>query len=96
MTKIGHFYSFLFINIKNFSKETKQRLKGYALESKHVDSLNFNLGKPNCLIQIFHESMHELYREISHIKEVLKEDNITIEVLPLKNEGENINTIPFL
>ena len=96
MTKIGHHYSFIMLNIKNFSKETKQKIRGYALESKHVDSLNFNLGKPNYLIQIFHENIDQLHKEIENIKDILKDENLTLELVPLKNEGENVNTIPFL
>ena len=74
----------------------KQKIRGYALESKHTDSLNFNLKKPNCLIQIFHENIQQLHQEIQNVKEILKEENMTLELIPLKNERENINTIPFL
>jgi len=47
-------------------------------------------------MQLFHKTPSELYETIEELKEKFSEESFTIEILPLKNEGEDINALPFL
>lgn len=96
MKKIGYFYSIILINLHNFSKSNQEKLRNFSRNSKHTDSLMIMTGKPNCYIQIFHKNIKELYETIEELKKTFSEESIITEILPLKNEGEDINTIPFL
>jgi len=96
MEKTGFFYSIILINLPNFSKQNQEKLKDFAKKSNYVDSLMFCAGKPNFYIQIFHKDVLELHKVLNELKQTFPSESITTDILPLKNEGENVNTIPFL
>lgn len=96
MKKTGFFYSIILINFHNFSKQNQDKIKEFAKNSEYVDSLVFTAGKPNCYIQVFHRDILELHKTLNSLKEFFPNESITTEILLLKNEGEDINTIPFL
>ena len=54
------------------------------------------LGRPNAYLQLFHKDEEGLRETIRDLKELMKEESFSIDVIPLKNEGEDINVIPFL
>ena len=62
----------------------------------HIDSLSFSLAKPNCFLQIFHKEESELREVLQKLKETFKDKSFLIELAPLKNEGEDLNALPFL
>ena len=96
MQKLGYFYTLIFLTFANFSYNVQKKLKDFAKINPHVDILSFMLNKPNCYIQVFHKEEDELRKVLKKIKQVFKEESFTLEIIPLKNEGEDINTLPFL
>jgi len=96
MEKIGYFYSILLINLHNFSAHNQNKLRKFARDSGYVDSFMMMLGKSNCYMQIVHKSMQELHKMLNNLKEEFKDESILVEIIPLKNEGMGINTLPFL
>jgi len=96
MERIGYFYTIVLINLLNFSKQNQDRLKRFSKNNESVDSITFMLGKPNCYIQIFHKDVSELHSILKNLKQTFPNDSLTIEIIPLKNEGEDVNAIPFL
>ncbi len=96
MTKLGYFYTLLFINTNNYSKKTKENIRDFAQNSKNVDVCSFMLQNPNAYLQVFHKTEEELRKTVIQLKELIKDDSIKIEIIPLVNEGEDINIIPFL
>lgn len=96
MSKLNFYFSLLTLNIKNFSKTKQEKIKRFAENSKHVNSLTFLLGKPNCTIQLFHKEESELRKTIEEIKELLKEESFEIEVLLIGDDEHEINPLPFL
>jgi len=96
MEKTGYFYSLIFINFHNFSKHNQEKLRRFAKNSEYVDSFMMMLGKPNCYMQIVHKDMLELHKILNSLKEEFKSDPLSVEIIPLKNEGTDINTLPFL
>ena len=96
MKKTGFFYSIILINFHNFSKKNQEKMRQFAKNSEHVDSLMFVAGKPNCYMQIFHKDVLEIHKILNDLKQTFPNESITTDILPLKNEGEDINPIPFL
>jgi len=96
MEKTGYFYSIILINFHNFSKQNQQKLKEFVKKCKDIDSLMFVTGKPNCYIQIFHKNISELHKTLNDLRQTFPNESITTAILPLKNEGEDVNTLPFL
>jgi len=96
MQRIGYFYSIIFINLHNLSEKARDKLKLFAKQNEFIDSLIMLFGKPNAYIQIFHKDISELYKTIEELKSFFLNEQISIEILPLKNEGEDINALPFL
>ena len=96
MEKMGYYYSDLLIRLHNFSKKNQEKLRDFAKKHKNIDSLMFFLGNPNCYMQIFYESVKEIYQTINDLKNSFQDETIDIEIMPLKNEGEEINILPFL
>lgn len=96
MQKIGYFYSLILINLPNLSGSNQSKLKQFAKQNEFVDSLMMFFGKPNASIQIFHKEMSELYKTLEGLKKLFSNESLDIEILPLKNEGEDINVLPFL
>ena len=96
MEKTGFFYSILLINFHNFSKQNQEKIRQFAKKCNYLDSLMFCAGKPNCYMQIFHKDVLELHKVLNDLRETFPSESITTEILPLKNEGEDVNTIPFL
>lgn len=95
MQKLGYFYTLIFLNFANFSHTVQEKLKHFAKINPDVEILSFMLGKPNCYIQIFHKEENELRKILEKIKEIFKEESFTSEIIPLKNEGEDVNALPF-
>ena len=96
MEKTGYFYSIVLVNFRNFSKANQEKLRHFAKESGSIDSLMMLLGKPNCYMQLFYKSEKELRATLQKFKEVFKEESFDLNILPLKNEGEDINALPFI
>ena len=96
MSKLGYYFSLLMLNIKNLSTAKQEKIKHFTSNSKHINSLTFSLGKPNCTIQLFHKEESELRKTIDEIKELLKEESFDIEVILIGDDEHEINTLPFL
>ncbi len=96
MQKLGYFYTLIFLTFANFSHAVQEKLKHFAKINPHAEILSFMLGKPNCYIQVFHKEENELRKVLEKLKEIFKEELFTSEIIPLKNEGEDINALPFL
>ena len=96
MSKLGYFFTLIFIDFRNFSKKNKEKLKSFVKNSKNTNSLMFNLQKPHCIIQLFHKEENEIRNSIEKIKDLFKEDSIEINVLQIGEDEENIRSLPFL
>lgn len=96
MQKLGYFYTMLQITVKNLSQKLGEQLSDFAKNSLHIETFYLSINKPNCYMQLFHKTPSELYETIEDLKEKFSEESFTIEILPLKNEGEDINALPFL
>ncbi|MEK6817698.1 MAG: hypothetical protein AABX80_02745, partial [Nanoarchaeota archaeon] len=73
-----------------------EKMRQFAKNSEHVDSLMFATGKPNCYIQIFHQNILDVHKFLIALRQAFPNELITTEILPLKNEGEDVNAMPFL
>ena len=73
-----------------------KKLKDFAKKSNYIDSLMFCAGKPNFYMQVFHKDILELHKVLNELKQTFPDESITTEILLLKNEGENVNALPFL
>lgn len=96
MNKLGYNYSLLLINLKNFSTENQNKLKGFAKNNKYVNSITLSLAKPNCFMQLFHKEHSIIKETIDELKSLFINESIGIDIILLKNEGEEVNTLPFL
>ena len=96
MEKLGYFYTLVFLHFNHLSNKIQEKIKLFAKNSKNIDSLAFTLGNPNCYLQFFHKDVKTLHDGLKELKSFFKEENIDIKILPLKNEGEDINSLPFL
>jgi len=96
MQKLGYFYTLIFLTFTNFSNSIQEKLKHFAKTNPNVEILSFILGKPNSYIQIFHKEENELRKVLEKLKEIFKQESFTLDIIPLKNEGEDINSLPFL
>ena len=95
MAKLGYYFSVILLNIRNISESNREKIKKFARNSKHVNSLVFSLNRPNFIIQLFHKEEYELRQTINEIRELLKDNSFDMDVL-LINEDENINALPFV
>lgn len=96
MSSLGYFFTVIIINFRNFSQKNKEKINFFVRTSKQVNSLVFNLQKPNCMIQLFHKGGEEVREHIEKIKDLFKEDSIEIEVLQIGEDEEKIRPLPFL
>jgi len=96
MSSLGYFFTIILINFRNFSKKNKSKIRSFAKNSKNINSLIFNLHKPNCIIQLFHKEEIEIRRCIEKIKTLFKEDSIEINILLIGEDEEKIRPLPFL
>ncbi len=96
MEKLGYFYATILINIKNFSSQNQDKLKHFAKNAPHVTAVAFMINRPNCSISLFYKGENELRKTIEEIKKLFSEENIETEILPVKSEEEEINTLPFI
>jgi len=96
MSKLGYFFTIILINFRNFSEKNKGKIKSFVKTSKNINSLIFNLHKPNCIIQLFHKEEGEIRDCIEKIKTLFKEDSIEINVLQIGEDEEKIRPLPFL
>jgi len=95
MSLLGYFFTVIMVNFRNFSEKNKDKVKSFAKNSKNVNSISFNLQKPNCMIQLFHKEEGEIREAIAEIKKLFNEDSVEIDVLQI-GEDEWINTLPFI
>ncbi len=93
--KLGYNYSLIFLNIRNLSKNLKEKIITFARGEKRVNALVLSLFNPNCVLQIFHKTDDELKEEVKKIKTLMKDEMIDIDVV-LAQEEEKVNTLPFL
>ena len=96
MEKIGFFYTLLFINMRKFSKENQEKLKRFAKREPFIETIAFMFNKPNCYMQALHRTEQELRETLTRFKEEFKEEAHELEIVPLKDAGEDISTMPFL
>ncbi len=96
MEKAGFFYTLLFLDIKHYSHRTQLKLQEFAKEQPHIDTIGLSFTKPNYYLQLFHKEETELRKTIEELKELLREEHYELSIIPLKNAGENIRTLPFL
>ncbi|MEK6927945.1 MAG: winged helix-turn-helix transcriptional regulator [Nanoarchaeota archaeon] len=96
MDKIGYFYTLLLINMTQMSKSNQEKIKNFAKTNPNIDSISLMANTPNCYIQVFNKSESELREVLKSLKEHFKEELFSVNILPLKNEGENLNPLPFL
>jgi hypothetical protein len=45
---------------------------------------------------MFHKDIKELQNTIQCLKSQFKEEEFSVEIISLKNEGKDINALPFL
>jgi len=96
MEKFGYHFSLILLNIRHFTEEIKNKIKQFARNSKYINTLNFSLTKPNCIIQLFHKEESELRQTIQKIKELFADDIIDLELMLITDETEKVNALPFL
>lgn len=96
MTKLEYYFSILLINIRNLSETNQEKIKNFARNSKYVTSFNLTLSRPNCIINLFHKEESELRDTIEEIKKLFENETIDIDILPVNDDTEEINTLPFL
>jgi DNA-binding Lrp family transcriptional regulator len=95
MSLLGYFFTLILINFRNFSEKNKDKIKSFAKNSKNINSLSFNLQKPNCIFQLFHKEESEVREAISEIKKLFNEESVEIDVLRI-GEDEGVNALPFV
>ena len=96
LSKLSYFATVFLINLPNLSNTIKSKLKNFVKSSPNINSFYLSFSKPNCLIQIFHKNEKEMRDTLDKLKETFKDDYISIEILPLEEELEGVNTLPFL
>jgi len=95
ISKLGFHYSLILINLFQLKKETEEKIKVFAKENTHVNSLMLSINQPQVTIQIFHKTQEELIQTIEEIKQILKKDIKSLNLMFPKQEKE-INTLPTL
>jgi len=93
---LGYFHTLIFINFRNLSEKNKEKIKSFVKNSKNINSLIFNLQKPNCMISFLYKSVKEVEEGIEKIKDLFKEDSIEIDVLQIGEDEEEVRPLPFL
>lgn len=96
MSVLGYFFTIIFINFRNLSEKNKEKIKLFAKNSKNINSLIFNLQKPNCMISFLYKSVKEVEEAIEKIKNLFKEDSIEIDVLQIGEDEGKTRLLPFL
>lgn len=96
MQKIGYFYTLILLNFSSFTKQNQDKLRKFAKENNNIDSLMLMFGKPNAYIQLFYKDIKELHNFLEKLKNYFSEEPLDISVCLLKNEGEDVNPLPFL
>lgn len=96
MSKLGYFFTAIILNFRNFSEKNKSKIKSFARNSKNVNSLIFNLHKPNCMIQLFHKHENEVRDCVKEIRNMFSEDSIEINILAVGEDEEKVRPLPFL
>src|SRR3989338_8418479 len=82
--------------LKILNKNANSRIINFAKQNGNIDSLIFLLGNPNCYMQLFHKSIEEINETIISLNQTFKDDSISLEIIPIEGEGEDINLLPFL
>jgi len=96
MSLLGYFFVNVLINFRNFSEKNKEEIKLFAKNSKNINSLIFNLQKPNCIISFLYKNVKEVKESIEKIRNLFKDDSIEIDVLLTGEDEEKIRSLPLL
>ncbi len=96
MSLLGYFFIIIFVNFRSLSEKNREKIKSFAKNSKNINSLIFNLQKPNCMISFLYKSIKEVEEGVEKIKNLFKEDSIEIDVLQIGEGEEKIRPLPFL
>lgn len=96
LDKLGHFLSFLSINIQNFSRENEEKFKRFCDETKEVRSFMITDSKPNCFMEIFHKEHSDLVNVLRKFRNLFEKDILEVEVLHFDPDRIKINALPFL
>lgn len=96
MSLLGYFFTIIFINFRSLSEKNKEKIKLFAKKSKNINSLMFNLQRPNCMISFLYKSAKEVEEGVEKIKNLFKEDSIEIDVLQIGDGERKIRPLPFL
>lgn len=95
MKKLGYNYSGFFINVRNLSVKTREKIINFCRKHPLVNAVTLSITQPNCFIQLFHKDEDELKRAVEEVREILKDEIADFEII-LLNEEDKINTLPFL
>jgi|SRR3989344_961799 len=96
MSKLGYYFSLILLNVRNFDEANREKIKKFARQSEHVNSLILSLARPNCIIQLFHREESELRKSIEKIRELFSKEFVDIDIMLLGEDEEGIDTLPFL
>lgn len=96
MEKLGYYYTLLQITVKNLSQKISEKLAEFAKNNAYIETFYLSMNKPNCYMQLFHHSVEELHKTILSLNQAFKDESFDLSIIPLKNEGEDINPLPFL
>ncbi|MFQ5531233.1 MAG: Lrp/AsnC family transcriptional regulator [Candidatus Nanoarchaeia archaeon] len=95
LKKLGYHYSDIFLDVKNLSSETQDKLKNFARNNDHINSIMMMFGKPNCMLQVFNRNQRDLLEIIKEIRKLLG-SNLHSYDLMFPQQEHKLNTLPFL
>lgn len=96
MDLLGYFYTIVLIDIKNLSNENLKKIKKFARSNPYINSFGIINGNPSLYLQVFHREEKDIRKVIEMIKKEFEEEEINIDLLYLKEEIEEVNTLPYL
>jgi len=96
MSLLGYFFTAVLINFRNFSEKNNEKIRFFVRNSKNINSLIFNLQRPNCTIQLFHKGESEIREAITKIKKLFNEESIEIDILQIGEDEGLVNPLPFI
>jgi DNA-binding Lrp family transcriptional regulator len=91
MKKLGYYFTLIFIE-GNMQLRTK--IQRYCASAKNVNSLFIQTNYPQFGIQIFHKTEDEMRKAITDIQDHILEAKI--EIIPIGEDQDLINVLPFL
>ena len=93
--KLGYSYSVILINVNNLSLKNQNKIKKFAKENDHINSIILTFGKPGCILQVFHKEQEILLQVIKDIKRLLGLDFHSYDLMFPQREHK-LNTLPFM